>query len=489
MLPLRIILLMLFAAYQAGDMPQLQGLLRYKLLSPEFRRYFLRNLADHCAKMTPRQRRELIKHRLRVVVCAKFLGKQSWQDHPITIPVQLLWHLMTIGIPRQIKLKPIDIPRVRYEDMLKLFRSIPINSVICDSSGGQWKAGSAYRFSTGILTTDHVTRGIVHMTEHSNGIFIAMICNNGNVSIGKSDDPNYLMRIIYYNEKFSQIDRACSCEFHPFNPIIAIGFIGSVKIIRFSSTLDSFEIIKSIPFKGLETIFFTQVSVTFPVNQIKWNRSGTILTAISPPYGVGLAKAFVLDENFGVKFEAANCAYTSSLSAERTAPRCFCFSSDGNLAVTSYSNGSLHFWRVTQGSEDIFEILKSECLLGENWFIKKIMHYPNDASMFAIHATSCGQSDTLYIVGISASLELKILKTINCIKDFGFHGNCLLIQGRDQIILYLLNSDNILVEMTDFRLQIGEFESCLLVTVNGNVKLCYTIKGSPQLHTVEVEFK
>lgn len=255
MLPLRIILLMLFAAYQAGDMPQLQGLLRYKLLSPEFRRYFLRNLADHCAKITPRQRRELIKRRLRVVVCAKFLGKQSWQDHPITIPVQFLWHLMTIGIPRQIKLKPIDIPRVRYEDMLKLFGSIPINSVICDSSGGQWKAGSAYRFSTGILTTDHVTRGIVHMTEHSNGIFIAMICNNGSVSIGKSDDPNYLMRIIYHNEKFSQIDRACSCEFHPFNLIIAIGFIGSVKIIRFSSTLDSFEIIRSIPFKGLETIF------------------------------------------------------------------------------------------------------------------------------------------------------------------------------------------------------------------------------------------
>ena len=497
MLPVKIILLMLFAAYQAGNMPQLQGLLRYKLLSPELRRYFLRNLADHCAKITPRQRRELIKRRFRVVVYAKFLGKQSWQDHPIKIPVQLLWHLMTIGIPRQIKLKPIDIPRVRYEDMLKLFGSIPINSVICDSSGAQWKAGSAYQLSIGILTIDRITRGIVQMTAHPTRRFIAMICNHGNVSIGNSDDPNYLMRLIY-DAKFIQNARARCFGFHPSDLVIAIGFLGVVRIIRFSKNLDLLENIQSIPFVGLSW-FFHSSPVPFPVNMISWHPDGTSLTIISHPnsFGVCLTKAFRLDDDFKVKSETTNFAIPPSSSVEMEIPsyrgsRCLCFSSCGKFAVTSDENGWIYFWRVTnQGNEITFEILKCECV-GENWCIKKIKFHPSDKSILAIQMSKMNpawSSDTLYMAKFSSE-KFKIFQIFDLhATNFEFHGDCLLIQGRNQIKLCCLDSCNILVEMTDFRLQIGEFESCLLVTVNGNIKLCYTIKGSPQLHTVEVEFK
>jgi hypothetical protein len=497
MLPVKIILLMLFAAYQAGNMPQLQGLKRFKMMSPELRRYFLRNLANDPAKITPMQYMHLKKRRFRVVVYAKFLGKQSWQDHPITIPVQLLWHLMTIGIPRQIKLKPIDIPPVRSQYMHQLFSIIPLDSVICDSSGAQWKVGSAYQLSIGILTIDRITRGIVQMTAHPTRRFIAMICNHGNVSIGNSDDPNYLMRLIY-DAKFIQNARARCFGFHPSDLVIAIGFLGGVNIIRFSENLDFVENIQRIPFVGL-LCFFHSSPVTLLVNMINWYPDGTFLTIISHPnsFGVSLTKAFGLDDDFKVKSETTNFAIPSSSSVGMEIPsyqgsRCLCFSSCGKFAVTSDRYGWIYFWRVTnQGNEITFEILKCECV-GENWCIKKIKFHPSDNSILAIQMSKMNpswSSDTLYMAKISSE-KFRIFQNFDFpATNFEFHGDCLLIQGRNQIKLCGLNSDNILVEMTDFRLQTGEFESCLLVTVNGNVKLCYTIKGSPQLHTVEVEFK
>jgi hypothetical protein len=480
----------ILAVYLSGVTLHRQGFLKggedLLCLSHASRRFLFGKLAaEKQANLNPKQRQKLILFRLRAVVMARLLGKQSWQHCPIGIPPNVLRHLMTMGIPRQIMIRPIVNPQVsKYQDILNLFRSIPRKLVVRDLTGDQYSVQTAYELSIGILTVKLISRNAVHMTRHPTKNFMAMICEGGKVWIQKSDDQNNLFHLIH-DAEFSQIDRACTSEFHPSNLIIAIGVIGSINIIEFSPSLDSFKLMKKIPF-GEKPNFFNSFAVNFWVTQIQWHPSETYFTAISHSGSSGLAKSFLLDERFDVRNQA-NCAYTGTI-----APSCLFFSPDGNFAVTGYSNGLLSFWRViNQGNELTFEILKSDCVLAEGCRIKKIQFFPQDDSILAIQTSSkkSGAYDDVYIVKISKSFDVKILQTIYYLSHFDIYGDFLLIQARFSIIIYILKSDNLPVKMTEFESQDGPIGSCLLTTENGKVMLYYSYVGRPELHKAALEFK
>jgi hypothetical protein len=487
MLTLSFILWMIFAANQSGKMLRLQGLLRYDqerlYMSPESMQKLMQKLHRQHAKFTCQEVNDLKLFRLLAFLCGKlFLPKSC--HHQIGIPVHVIRSIMTMGIPRKIEIRHIVKPQVSiYQHILELFGRIPRNSVVRDLSGAQYSVGTEYKLSIGILTVKLISRNAVHMTRHPTKNFNAMSCQAGNVWIQNSDDSNGLFHLIY-DAKFDQNNRALSCEFHPSTLLIAIGVIGSVYIIEFSHSLDSFELRKKIPF-GEKPNFFGSSIENFWVTQIQWHPSETCFTAISHSGSSGLVKSFLLNKESDV-IHQANCAYKG-----RIAPSCLCFSPDGNFAVTGDSNGLLSFWRViNQDNELTFEILKSDCVLAEGCRIKKIQFFPQD-SILAIQTSSKKSKDydDVYIVKISKSFDVEILKTISYLSHFDFYRDFLLIQSRFSIIIYILNSDNLPTKITEFKSQNGPIASCLLTTVNRQVIIFYSYVGDPVLHKAALEFK
>ena len=488
MLLLSFILHMIFAANQSGKMLRLQGLLRYDqerlYMSPESMQKLMRKLHRQHAKFTCQEVNVLKLFRLRAFLCGKlFLPKSC--HHQIGIPVHVIRSIMTMGIPRKLEIRHIVNPRVSiYQHILKLFGRIPRNSVVRDQSGDQYSVGTEDELSIGILTVKNISRDAVHMTRHPTMHFNAMSCQAGNVWIQNLDDSNGLFHLIY-DAKFDRNNRALSCEFHPSTLIIAIGVIGSVYIIEFSPSLESFELRKKIPF-GEKPNFFGSSIENFWVTQIQWHPSETCFTAISHSGSSGLAKSFRLNKEPDV-IHQANCAYTG-----RIAPSCLCFSPDGNFAVTGDSNGLLSIWGViNQGKELTFENLKSNYVLAEGCRIKKIQFFPQHDSILGIQTSSKKSKDydDVYIVKISKSFDVKILETISYLSHFDFYRDFLLIQTRFSIMIYILNSDNLPAKITEFRSQNGPIASCLLTTVNRQVMLYYSYVGIPELHKAALKLE
>ena len=480
---------MILAYHQSLKMLKQKGRLRASeemlCMYPISHRQLMIKLALYSANLTLEQIQALKLFQFRAFLCDKIFDRKSWQSYQMKIPVKVLRHFMSMGIPRQMMIRPIINPRVsRYEYMQNFFKSIPLNSRILDLFGDHYYVN--FR-SEDNLRVNHIKMNTAHMTRHPNEKFWSMICGRGNVWIQKSDDPNNLFYLIH-DAKNDQSEHAFTCEFSPSKLIIAIGFFISIKIIEFSPSLNAFNLKKKIAFDVKPNLY----SINFLVNQIQWHPSGTCFTAISSSGSSRLAKSFLLNERFDLR-DQGNCAYTWSLSTGTIAPSCLCFSPDGNFAVTGNSNGLLTFWKViNQGNELTFEILKSECVLAKGCQIKKIQFFPQCESIFAIQLSSGRSSesndDDVYILKISQLFDVEILQKINHLSHFDFYGDFLMIQGRN-VIIYMINSDNLPVKMTEFELEDRPIRSSLLITENGKVMLYYSYVGRLDLHKAALEFK
>ena len=474
---------LLFAALQCTRMLKDRCLLRQDLeiLSPKLVQVFQQKMAKQGDKLTPRQVQKLKLFHCRAFLWAKLLRRQSWQPCPMKISPDLLGHLMKMGIPKQIN---------EYQNILRLFRSYSRNPVVRDQFGDQYSIVSSYQTKLGILNCMQSTSA-VHMKRHPTRNFIAMICTHGKVWIQNLDNPNNLFHLIHDTE-FRQFDRAFTSEFHNSELIIAIGIIDFINIIEFSPSLDTFTLMKKIPF-GEKPKKFDHFPVHFCVNQIQWHENGTCFTAISHSGNRGLAKSFQLKDGLDVK-DHGYCAYTSSAKIE--APSGFFLSPDGKFAVSGYLNGALSFWKVNNQDDELtFEILKSGCMLAEGCWIKKIQNFETSDFIFAIQASSnqmSQNSDHVYIVDISKSFDVKILCVFRGVLGelhFDICGTYLLIHDRKSIMIYILNSDNFPVKMTSFESKDGPIGSCLLTTENSKVMIYYFYVGKPEVHRLKLEFK
>jgi hypothetical protein len=481
---------LLFAALQCTRMLKDRCILRQNLeiLSPKLVQFFQQKMAKQGDKLTPRQVQKLKLFHCRAFVLAKLLRKKSLQPCQMKISPDMLCHLMTMGIPRQIMIIPIVNPRVcRIQVICDFFRvNNRIDLVVRDPIGDQYSVKTAYQLRIGILTCNQ-SRSAVHLSRHPTKNFIVMISKGGNVWIQNLDDPNNLFHLIH-DAKLSQIDRAYTSEFHHSKLIIAIGVIGFINIIEFSPSLNTFTLIKKIPF-GEEPTKFDRFTLHFCVNQIQWHKNETCFTAISHSGSRGLAKSFLLDDELNVRYHG-KCTYNSS-SVKVIAPSCIFLSNDGDFAVTGYQTGELFFWKVNnQNNELTFEILKSECMLAEGCTIKKIQFFQQDDSIFAIQTSSkSGASDDVYIVKISKSFDVVILCVFRVARHFDIFGDFLLIQFRSFIAIYILNSDNFPVKMTCFESKDEQIGSCLLTTENGKFMLYYSFVEKTELHKAALEFK
>ena len=475
MLSVYFIWLMILAAHQSGKILQQQGLLeasaKKQALSATSMRQFMELLADQTVKLTPKQRQIVIMRRLSTFVFARWLfGNQSGQTTRMKLQPQVVLHLVTIGIPRQIpKIVELEIPQITSAYMKKLFGSSPPKSVFLDQSGIEWSSASCSKA---------ICWDIKHMTSHRTKPFISIIYSNGKTWIRNTESPDHLLRLIHYGNSENE-DYATTCEFHSLEQILAIGVAGNILVYNFSSSLDSIVCKQRVQF--FENPMFSYRSFSsclpkFAVSEIRWHPKRTSFIVTSSCL---LARACVLDTQFEVK-SMIECAYIAlPLKRGRTTPDCSCFLPDGKTVVTGYCGGQLFFWEVVhEGDNIVFNFLKSIQVLEGCYLINKIEVYPYDPSFLAIKATSKGFKK-VFLVKISPDhCSSEILQTFSNVKNFQFYDNSFLIKSEDSIKLYLLKSDNKLVKVLEFQSQMGTIESCLLTTASGVIILHYSLRGT-----------
>jgi WD40 repeat protein len=425
----------------------------------------LRKLAEQRANLTPKQRRKLIQHRFRAVLCARLFGKQSWQDHPMKIQVHVLRHLMTMGIPRNMIVIPLSIlqkPGAMQSWLIK------------PGSGFFYPSGFEYKSEEWISSC---FTQITQITTHPRKPFIAITGSDGRVWIGKIGDPKHLFRLIH-NHHSKENERATTCAFHPLGDHIAVGVTGYVFIYKISSpSLDS-ELLKKVRFHE-DPGYFCTLPPQFSPCEIQWHPSGTSFTAISHR-NQGLSRAFVFKpETFDVTGETTH-AYLFSILKSHTSPLCSCFSADGKFVATGYSDGNIMHRKVDHKEGRITSVLPD----GNS--IEKIEFNPHDPSILAIQTRSRGQNE-VHLLKTSPDGSITILQTFENARYFRFDYNMFLLQNGNTITFYLMNSDNLPVKMTEFESQNGPIGSFSLTTLNGEVTLWYSHMCQSKLHMAELK--
>ena len=471
------IMMMLLGNYQilSGGMLCQQGLLRrgekLLLMSDKSKRFLLQTYADQHANLTPRQLQKLMLFRFRAFLWARLLGKQSWQHAGIIVQPDVLRHLMTKCIPR-ISISPIRMP----ERPVRLAWQLT-GSVVYDPSG--YYDWSPYH--------QHITA----ITSHSKYHLIARMHSDGNVSIGKIGDPDNFFRVIHFPKKDDE--RATAISFHPFDNIIVVAIRACIMVYKISPSLKP-ELHFTLSF--YEWGYVCPKS-KFSADNLDWNPTGTVLTAISRQ---NLSMCFFLKQdtieviggfNGGTPKYAELCSLT-----EKFLPSCSCFSIDGKLAVTGYSDGTLmaRSAKHTPDTRVTMSCLKisDKVLPGQ---IDKIVPNPHDPSVFAIQLTSRWSQTSVLIALVSPDGSVTITATIPDAKSPHFHEDWLLVSSGKRILFHHMNRCNIPCLVTEFHLQgnctmcvkIDAF--CVIKTPDGKIMLYYTDDENSKLHMAEIKLK
>jgi hypothetical protein len=468
----RFILFMILAAHQSGKMLQRQYLLNANAeswsLSATSIQQLMKNLADQSANLTLEQRRKLINIRLHAFLVARLLGKQSWQDATMRIPVKVLHHLMTTCIPR-IRIAPFSMPEKPVKPAWQL-----TGTVVYDSSGyicrGEW---SPYHWS------------IKAITSQCNQHLIALMDSNGLVWIGNADYSEKLFHLLHFPK--TNDENATAVAIHPFENIIAVAIRGYVIMYRFSQFLKPEFLLRVLFHENPGS--FCPSPPQFSANELGWNQDGTFLTAMS---GKNLSKCYFFNlDPFKVKYDTVNAVLRSF--REDISPSCSCFSLDGKLTVTGYHNGTLmtrSFVNTEKGPSLVcLKIIRD---FVPNNSIENIVPNPYNSLVFAIEAKTRFYTCVL-IVCVSHDGSVTITATIPDAKSPHFHKDWLLVSSRNKILFYKMNRCNIPCLVTEFHLKnsgsflhdIGTF--FVKTSPNGKDILYYTSRcGGSKLHMAEI---
>ena len=473
--------LMLLAVTQAlsGTMLRREGFLRTgeELLpipmSQETKRSLLRKLAEQHANLSSKQRLAIMNSRIRELLLARLVGKQSWQHSQMKLPLGVIRRLMTKCIPR-IMITPISMPEkpVIYSWQLQ-------GSVVYDPSG------YVYDDRNGLSSYYPQIRVI---TSHSKHPLIALMHSDGKVWIGKIGDRDNLFRLIHSPEKEDK--KATAIEFHPFSNFIAVAILAQIIVYEISPDLKP---------KLHFTVSFYESGYFCPkpkisADKLDWNPNGTFLTAISRD---NLSMCFYLKpDTIEVIFGFNGGTKYAELRSfrEDISPDCSCFSKDGKLVMTSYPGGTL---MVRSAVHTVGKGLSLSCLkILENFFpgkIVSIVPYPHDPSVFAIQVTAEWSQTSVLIVLVSHDGSVTITATIPDAKSPHFHEDWLLVSSRNKILFHHMNRCNIPCLVTEFHLQgngtmrgveIDAF--CVKPTPNG-VMLYYSNNfGGSKLHMAKI---
>jgi len=466
------ILFMIYAAHLSGNMLQQLGLLmtgkELMPMSPESRQSLLRKLAEQLANLTQNQRRKLIESRFRAVLVARLLGKQSWQRAPMRIPVDVLRHLMTKCIPR-IRIAPIRMLEMPVKPAWQL-----TGSVVYDPSG--------YICSKG--NWDKYHHRVIVIESHPNKPLVALMHSDGNVWIGKTGDPDNLFQQIHSSK--NEAEKATAIAFHPSGNLIAVAILAQIIVYEISPALKP-----KLHFKAsfYESGYFCPKS-KFSANTLDWNPTGTFLTAISAG---NLSMCFYLKPdtneviggfNGGMKY-AELCLFQENMS-----PSFSCFSVDGKLVVTGYSDGTImarsaEYTPKTGVTLSCLKIMHR--ILGGQ--IDKIVPHPHNPSVFAIEVQVGWSHTVVLIVLVSHDGSVTITATIPDAKSPHFHEDWLLVSSGNRILFYKMDRYNIPFLVTEFHSQeIGTF--CVKTTPDGKDMLIYSHKlGGSKLYMAAIKFK
>jgi len=457
----------------SGNMLQMQGLSRTgKALMPmsqESARSLLQKLAEQRANLTSKQRRKLLQYRLRVVLCARFLGRKGYPHTKMMISVDVLRHLMTKGIPRQLRITPLTIPQNPCARQISssFFRNEYIT--------GYCVQGQSF------------PSRIVYMTAHPSSLLIAVTGSDGKVWIGKTDDPRNMYCLLYNPSNESMF--AKTCEFHPLKDILFIGITGYILVYNTSTC----EILQRVRFHQ-DPGYFCTMPPKFSASKLACHPTGKYITAISDSNN-GLSRAFVVDPLTLIVNGETRYAYLCSFQKGHVPPLCSCFSPDGSVEATGHTGGIIMIRSV--GEEDkgngfdlqLKKITEIESLKKD--LIISIKFHSTDNSVFAMKSrsgTNFFSSDyAVHLLKIAPDGSVKIIQTFldtSDSDDFCFYEKWFLVSNGYSIVFYLMSVDNIPVKMTEFWSQ-GMIGSFLLNRVNGRDTLHYsTIYGgsNPNLH-------
>jgi WD40 repeat protein len=225
---------------------------------------------------------------------------------------------------------------------------------------------------------------------------------------------------------------------------------------------------------------------------LDWNPAGTFLTAISAG---NLSRCFSLKPdtneviggfNGGMKY-----AELGSFQKGDIPPSCSCFSVDGGLVMTGYSDGTL----MTRSAGETDKGLTLSCSKIMNQFlpgkVDQIVPHPHNSSVFAIEvAPPFSLKTNVLIALVNHDGSVTIFATIQDAKSPYFHKDWLLVSSGNKILFHHMNRCNIPCLVTEFHLQgngtmrveIDAF--CVKTAPDGKIKLYYSLDG--KLYTAEI---
>jgi hypothetical protein len=478
------VMLMLLAVIQSlsGNMLRLPGFLRtgesLLPMSPESERLILKKYAEQHADLTSRQLQRLKSYGgLHAFLWKKLLGKQSWQPCQMRIRIDFLRHLMTMCIPR-ILITPNRTP----ENPVKPAWQLTGTTVFYDRSGFMYN-GRSHDWT---VCHHHVTAIISHLKKP----LIALMHSNGIVSIGEKGVLNNIFQVIYIPREDNE--KASAIAFHPFDSKITVAISARIILYKISPSLN--------PELHCVVSFYESVGYfcprPFSADNLDWHSSGTLLTASSTG---NLSMCWSFDPatskfsngfNGGTKY-AEICSFKKDMS-----PDLSCFSVEGKLAITTYSDGTL----VTRGvviTEDkrislICLKMTKQSLPGR---IVNIVPHPHNPSVFAIQVKAGWSQTSVLIALVSPDGSVTITATIPDAKSPHFHEDWLLVLSRKKIRFHHMNRCNIPCLVTEFHLQVNgilhvEIDTFYVIkTPDGKIMLFYTDDEKSKLHIAEIKLK
>lgn len=475
------IMLLAWSQIQSGGMLWSEGILRTgeELLhiSQKSKKTLLQTYADQHAVLTTGQVLMLKKFRFCAFLWAKLLGKQSWQPCQMRFRPDVLRNLMKKCIPR-IRITSIKMPIYPVTPAWQLTGPV----------GYYDPSGFIYNGRSHDWSSYH--HHIKAITSHSKHPWIALMHSDGNVWIGRIDDPDNFFRVIHSPK--NEDEKATAIAFHPVKPLIAVAVKARIIVYNISPHLKP-ELHFAVSF--YESGYFCP-RPKFSADKLDWNPTGTLLTASSDG---NLSMCWSFDPatskfsngfNGGTKY-AELCSFEKVMS-----PCSSCFSVDGNLAMTTYSDGTFMTRRAVHTAEKGLTLsclkISDKVLPGQ---IDKIVSHPHDPSVFAIGMSRGLSHSSVLIALVNHDGSVKIIATIPDAKSPHFHEDWLLVSSGNKILFHHMNRCNIPYLVTEFQLpdngmmhvEIGAF--CVITTPDGKVMLYYSIGGESKLYKAEIKIK
>ena len=288
-------------------------------------------------------------------------------------------------------------------------------------------------------------------------------------------------------------EKASAIAFHPFDSKITVAISARIILYNISPSLNP-ELHCVVSFYESAGYFCPRPK--FSADNLVWHSSGTLLTASSTG---NLSMCWSFDPatskfsngfNGGTKY-AEICSFKKDMS-----PDLSCFSVEGKLAITTYSDGTL----VTRGvviTEDkrislICLKITKQSLPGR---IVNIVPHPHNPSVFAIQVKAGWSQTSVLIALVSPDGSVTITATIPDAKSPHFHEDWLLVLSRKKIRFHHMNRCNIPCLVTEFHLQVNgilhvEIDTFYVIkTPDGKIMLFYTDDEKSKLHIAEIKLK